>query len=490
MPVVTKKAIVIGAGIAGIATAIRLAAKGYLVEVFEAAPGPGGKLSEIKAGGFRFDAGPSLFTMPQYVDDLFRLSGKNPESYFSYKRLDTVCKYFFEDGTHINAYADRNRFASEIESKTTDKGTSVIEFFEKSETIYMITDPVFLQRSLHKWKNYFSKTTLSSLLRFPQIDPFRTMNATNSTRFKDSKTIRLFNRYATYNGSNPYEAPATLNVIPHFEQHFGAYFPSGGMYSIVTSLMDLAVDCGVKFHFNSYVNEISIHDEAVAGVVLGAEKYTADIVVSNMDIWYTYRKLLYGMPAPERILNQERSSSALIFYWGISRTFDELDLHNIFFTEDYEHEFQCIWQKKEIGADPTIYLNISSKMQPSDAPPEGENWFTMINVPSNSGQDWEELIQQARNNILSKLSRILKSDISRLIVTEQVLDPRKIDSQTFSYRGSLYGTSSNNQFSAFLRHANFSSRINGLYFVGGSVHPGGGIPLALLSAKIVDDLIG
>ncbi|MEJ7693078.1 1-hydroxycarotenoid 3,4-desaturase CrtD [Daejeonella sp.] len=484
-----KKAIVIGAGIAGIATAIRLAVKGYSVDVYEAGAEPGGKLSEIRSGDFRFDAGPSLFTMPQYVDELFRLAGKKPENHFKYIRLDTVCKYFFEDGTEIKAYADRNKFSEEIENKTADTARSVHDFLDKSEQIYNITDPVFLQRSLHKWRNYFNLTTLRSVLRFPRIDPFRTMNQANAAEFKDSKTVRLFNRYATYNGSDPYQAPATLNVIPHFEQHFGAYFPEGGMYSIVRSLADLAIACGLKFHFNTYVDEIELREGKAAGVRIGATSHLADVVVSNMDVWYTYRKLLKNIPAPEKILLQERSSSALIFYWGINKSFPELELHNIFFTEDYETEFRHIWQKKDVCADPTIYLNISSKIQTSDAPPGCENWFTMINVPSNSGQDWDALIAAARRNILSKLSRILKTDVASLIVSEQILDPRTIDSQTFSYQGSLYGSSSNDQFAAFLRHANFSSKIDGLFFAGGSVHPGGGIPLALLSAKIVDDLI-
>ncbi|MGB4400110.1 MAG: 1-hydroxycarotenoid 3,4-desaturase CrtD [Daejeonella sp.] len=484
-----KKVIVIGAGLAGIATSIRLAIKGYSVEVFETASSPGGKLSEIRSGEFRFDAGPSLFTMPQYVDELFTLAGKNPCDYFRYERLDTICKYFFEDGTRLNAYSDRERFASEVEDATSDSAESVIKFLDQSEKIYQITDPVFLQRSLHQWKKYFNWTTVKSLLQFSQIDAFRTMNDSNSARFKDSKTIRLFNRYATYNGSNPYQAPATLNVIPHFEQYFGAYFPEGGMYSIVKSLTNLAIDCGVKFHFNTYVDEIGLSSKKISGVKVGEVTHEADMVVSNMDIWYTYRKLLKDIKAPERILQQERSSSALIFYWGVNKTFEELDLHNIFFTEDYEKEFHHIWQDKNISNDPTIYLNISSKREENDAPAGCENWFTMINVPSNSGQDWDELIQAARSNILSKLSRILKTDIASLILSEQILDPRKIDSQSFSYQGSLYGSSSNNQFAAFLRHANFSSKIEGLYFAGGSVHPGGGIPLALLSAKIVDGLI-
>ena len=484
-----SKAVIIGAGIAGIATAIRLAIKGHQVEVFEASAQSGGKLSEISLGSFRFDAGPSLFTMPRYVDELFRLAGKNPPDYFQYDKLDTICNYFYEDGTRINAFADPLKFSEEIAEKTNDSAESVLDFLSKSRDIYEITNPVFLQRSLHKLRSYLNLGTLKSLLRFPQIDAFRSMNQANEARFKDSRTVRLFNRYATYNGSNPYQAPATLNIIPHFEQHFGAYFPHGGMYAIVSSLTKLAIDLGVKFHFNSYVEEIEIRNNKVTGISCAGQSHSADLIISNMDVWYTYTRLIKGIKLPERLQTQERSSSALIFYWGINASFPELSLHNIFFTEDYPEEFRKIWKDKNISSDPTVYVHISSKSNPQDAPVDAENWFTMINVPSDTGQDWDEMIGISRKNIIEKLSRNLGRDISKLISCESVLDPRGIDSKTFSYQGSLYGSSSNSQFSAFLRHANFSTGIKDLYFAGGSVHPGGGIPLALLSAKIVDELI-
>jgi phytoene dehydrogenase-like protein len=210
-----------------------------------------------------------------------------------------------------------------------------------------------------------------------------------------------------------------------------------------------------------------------------------------MDIYFTYTKLLKYRKNlyPKKILSQERSSSALIFYWGINKQFPQLDLHNIFFSADYKAEFDQIWLQKDIYSDPTVYLNISSKFKPDDATAGCENWFVMINVPSNTGQDWDKLIAETRANIITKLSTMLGEDVSKLIISESILDPRSIESRTSSYQGSIYGTSSNSQFAAFLRHANKSSKISNLYFCGGSVHPGGGIPLCLLSAKIVSDWI-
>ncbi|RYD69492.1 MAG: hypothetical protein EOP55_23880 [Sphingobacteriales bacterium] len=309
--------------------------------------------------------------------------------------------------------------------------------------------------------------------------------------FKDSRISQLFDRYATYNGSNPFQAPATLNVIPHFEYHFGAFLPKRGMYGIVISLVKLATDLGVKFHYNKPVEAIVSEQKKITGVKVNGKLVEASVVISNLDVWFTYKNLLKNFKAPKKLLNQERSSSALIFYWGMKNIYPELGLHNIFFAENYEAEFNAIWKEKSINDDPTIYINITSKHIANDAPGGNENWFVMINVPANNGQNWDELIDLARQNILKKLNRILKTDISANIACEQILDPRTIESRTGSYQGSLYGNSSNNQFAAFLRHSNFSPEIKNLYFCGGSVHPGGGIPLALLSAKIIDqDLIG
>jgi phytoene dehydrogenase-like protein len=198
---------------------------------------------------------------------------------------------------------------------------------------------------------------------------------------------------------------------------------------------------------------------------------------------------LFKHPAPEKILKQPRSSSALIFYWGIGSVFKELNMHNIFFSNDYQEEFRFIFEGNKISNDPTIYVNITSNIQKEDAPEGCQNWFVMINVPGNKGQDWDTLIAQARKDILQKLSFRLGQNIEALILNESILDPRSIESKTYSFQGSLYGSSSNNRYAAFLRHANFSSNITNLYFCGGSVHPGGGIPLCLQSARIVADLI-
>lgn len=484
-----KKAVVIGAGIGGLASAVRLAVKGYQVDVFEANDYPGGKLTEFKSNGFRFDAGPSLFTLPEMVDELFELAGENPRDHFNYRRLEDICAYFYEDGTRLIASADVSKFAWDAEQVLDVPADKILKHLRKSAYIYKTTAGLFLQQSLHRVKTYLSFNTLWSFLQIPLLNIFTTMNRANEKALKHPKLVQLFNRYATYNGSNPYQAPGILNIIPHLEFNKGAFFPLGGMHSITLSIKSLAERQGVRFHFSKKVEKIVVKQGKATGIEVHNDFHPADIVVCNMDVVPAYRNLMSDQKQPEKILQQERSSSALIFYWGIRQTFEALKVHNIFFSDDYREEFRHIFEKGEVLDDPTVYIHISSKAEPADAPDGAENWFVMINVPANTGQDWDTLIQQAKKNIIAKINRILGIDLESLIATEDLLDPRTIESRTQSYMGALYGTASNDRMAAFFRHPNFTRKIKSLYFCGGSVHPGGGIPLALSSAKIIDSLI-
>ncbi|GEO05994.1 phytoene desaturase [Adhaeribacter aerolatus] len=483
-----KKAAIIGAGIGGIATAIRLAVKGYAVTVFEASSTFGGKMKEFVQDDFRFDTGPSLFTMPHLVDELFTLAGRNPTDYFRYQRLDVITQYFFADGTRLTAYAQPAKFAAEVEEKLGVPAVQVKAYLEKSARTYEATAPTFLYKSLHKISTYLSPDVLKTLPALPALGLTTTMHAANAQAFPDNRLVQLLDRFATYNGSDPYQAPATLNLIPHLEHNLGAFYPEGGIYAIAQSLVRLAEELGVVFLYDQPVNEIITQDDNVTGIRTTAGALDFDVVVSNMDVVPTYRRLLPHLKAPEKTLQQPRSSSALIYYWGIRQTFPELHLHNIFFSQNYQQEFQHIFREKDISPDPTVYVNITSKYTPTDAPPGGENWFVMVNVPHNAGQDWNTLIRVTRETIIQKISSVLNIDLAGLIATERVWDPVGIEADTSSFAGALYGSSSNNRMAAFLRHPNFTSGVKGLYFCGGSVHPGGGIPLCLLSARIVSDL--
>ncbi len=485
----SQKALIIGSGIAGIASSIRLACKGFEVEVFEANTYPGGKLSQIEKGGYRFDAGPSLFTLPEQVEELFKLAGRKTEDHFEYLKLPVACHYFWEDGKSLKAYADIDKLAEEVEKELEEPAENVRESLENSRFIYEHLAPLFMHKSLHKLSTWTHPDAVKSYLKMGKLGIFQTMDEANKKQFTNPKLVQLFNRYATYNGSNPYETPATLNIIPHLEFNIGAYFPKKGMHDITLSLYQLAQELAVKFHFGQKVEEILVENKEAIGIQVNGEAIHGDLVVNNMDMVNAYKTILKKQKQPKKLLNQPKSSSALIFYWGIERVFPELDLHNIFFSDNYLEEFDHIFHKTEPYRDPTVYINITSTYKSDDAPKDCMNWFTMINVPNNQGQDWEKIINDARKNIIHKVNRILKTDIEPLIAVEEILDPRTIEIKTSSAQGALYGNSSNNKFSAFLRHANFSSDIKNLYFCGGSVHPGGGIPLCLLSAKIMTEMI-
>ncbi len=485
-----KKACIIGAGVAGIATAIRLAIAGFSVEVFEKNSYPGGKLSDFEKDGFHFDAGPSLFTQPRNIEELFTLAGENMADHFSYRPMDTACRYLYEDGTLLDAYTDMEKLTEELSSKTGESAGAIKSYLASSAHAYNNIANIFLNFSLHKRSTLRKAPVSKALSAVKRAYLFSTFNKYNSSSFTSPHIQQLFNRYATYNGSNPYRAPAMLSIIPHLELNDGTFYPAGGMISVTKTLYRLAVRKGVKFHFDAPVQRIIRAEQKVTGVVVNNKNIFADVVVSNMDVYFTYKHLLQDVDAAAKLLRRERSSSAIIFYWGINKEFPGLGLHNILFSNDYAAEFADIFRNRKISKDPTVYINITSKCEREvHAPPGQENWFVMINAPADSGQNWTDLIATCRSSVVKKINRMLKTDIEKHIVFEQAGSPVTIAEQTASYMGSLYGTSSNTKLSAFLRHPNFSRRIQNLYFVGGSVHPGGGIPLCLKSAKIATGII-
>lgn len=486
-----KQVIIIGAGIAGLATAVRLALQGWQVRVYEQNAYPGGKLSQLKLGAYTFDAGPSLFTLPNLVTDLLAMAGESVADVFPYEEVEEAFYYHFADGSSF--YTHKDRRCMEERLATLFKPSEVKAFFQhldRAKERYELTAPLFLEKSLHESATYFSKDVLRALGALPKLGLFAKMHEENAQRFSDERLRQYFDRFATYNGSNPYNAPALLNLIPHLEHGYGTFFPKKGMYQITETIYALAKKLGVTFHFNSDVKQIILEDSRAVGIALkNGEKQSADLIVCNADIRAAHKHLLPGVPAPKAFQRLESSSSAMIFYWGIQGTFPALRLHNLFFTKDYQEEFRAIFKEGGVSADPTIYLNISSKCAKDDAPSDGENWFVMVNVAADKGQNWDELRQKIRASILHKLSRILGCNLADYIVEEDYLDPPRIENRTASIGGGLYGHASNERMAAFWRQSNKSKQIDKLYFCGGSVHPGGGIPLCLNSAKITSELI-
>ena len=483
-----RKAIIIGSGIGGLSTAVRLRARGFDVDVFEKNSFPGGKLSNIDVGKYRFNTGPSLFTMPHFVDELYELFNENPRDHFNYIKKDIMCKYFWDNGKKFVGYYDINKLADECKLKFGIDRSIILKYLEKSKKKYDLVENIFIKNSLHKLKNLISIDTLKALVKINTFQLFKTLNKVNEEELKNKYLVQVFNRFATYNGSSPYKTPGMMSAIQNAEKHYGSFIPVKGMGDITKSLYKLAKRHGVKFYFNREVDKIIIKNKKACGVKINNKVLFSEIVVTNSDVYNTYRNLLKEK-RKIKALEQERSSSAFIFNWGVKKVFKELDLHNIFFSNNYKEEFDYIFNKKQLYSDPTVYINITCKDLPKDSPKGCENWYVMVNSPYDNNQNWEKIKYELKSSIVKKINKILSINIEEYIEEERIVTPQDIESSTNSYKGSLYGTSSNNIYSAFLRHPNFSPKITNLYFCGGSVHPGGGIPLCIMSGKIISEIV-
>ncbi|MFA7288581.1 MAG: 1-hydroxycarotenoid 3,4-desaturase CrtD [Melioribacteraceae bacterium] len=486
-----KKGAIIGSGLGGLSAAIRLANSGYQIDVYESNSSAGGKANQFVLDGFRFDLGPSLLTMPFVIQNLFDDVNEKLEDYIELQKLDIICKYYYSDGTIINVYPDGEKTAIEIAKKTYDSRMSVTNYLKYCEKIYDLTSELFLFKDFSDPRTFLNFKALKTLLQIHRIDAFRSMHQANSSYFHDPKTIQLFDRYATYNGSNPYKAPATLNIIQHVEIGLGGFIPEGGIYSISKALHNLAIKKGVNFHFNSKVEKIISEKNSVNGIRVNENDLEYDFVVSNADVNKTYKDLLENekLKSAVKYSKLTPSSSALVFYWGVKMDSSNLEIHNVLFAENYKKEFYQLFEEKRCPEDPTIYIYISSKYNKADAPDGYENWYVMINAPCIEGQNWDEEIEAAKINTLNKIKSILGIDLSNKIVTEKIVSPEEIEKLTGSEKGSLYGISSNSRNAAFSRQSNKSKELEHLYFCGGSAHPGGGIPLVILSGKIAAESI-
>lgn len=483
------KIAIIGAGIGGLAAAIRLRVQGHSVTVYEKNERPGGKIAETRIAGFRFDTGPSLFTLPELTEELFGLCGEQMKEHLPYFKLNTNCKYFYPDGCRFTFYQDKGKLGKELTEKHIKNPESIFKRLADSKEVYDLSAPVFLFSDFHKLANFNTPPYKKIATKLYKLDFLRTMHRANKRDFADGRLVKIFDRYATYNGSNPYRAPATLNMIAHLENNIGAFFPERGIYSIAEEVHKLALKQGVEFRFGEKVEKIIVRDRRASAIrtALGEQNY--ELIVSDVDVRYLAESLVANYPLRKRLRRAQPSSSSLIFYWAVEVESDKLELHNIIFSNDYKFEFDALFNRKTISDDPTVYIFVSSKVVREDAPVGCENWFVMVNAPADSGQDWERLIHDTRKNIIKKINSTLSVDITNHIRGERIVSPLTIQQQTMSAGGALYGASSNSMWSAFLRHPNHLSAIDNLYFVGGSVHPGGGIPLCLANAKIVCDQI-
>ncbi len=490
---------VIGAGMGGLAAAVRLAVRGVAVTVFEQGPRPGGKMNRWIQDGWTFDTGPSLLTMPWVLRDLFADAGCDLDDLLTLDPVDPVCRYTFADGSHLDVTTDCARMAASIEAISPHDVPAFFRFLAYAGDLYATAAEPFLR---HPMQAAIIARDRNNLFRFGfrprdlmKVASPRSVHGAVQRFFRDSRLQYVFDRYATYNGSSPYHAPAAFCLIPFAEFATGAWHPRGGMYRIAEELAALAERLGVKVHLDTPVTAITHHHGTVTGVRLGSgEKIAADAVIANVDVLTTYERLLdVDLPgvwtARAALRKREPSYSAFLLLLGTTRAFPALPHHSIFFSEDYRAEFADILDRRVPPSDPTIYLCRATATDPSVAPPGCDNLFVMVNVPYLDGRtDWRTFGPRYRDHILRTLRR-RGIDIAPSIAVEAMWTPETIARAYGAQRGAIYGFASNGRGAAFLRPPNQSPIMRGLFFAGGSTHPGGGVPLALLSGTIAADSV-
>ncbi len=481
---------IIGGGLSSLTAAVRLAGMGFQVKLYEKNSMLGGKMNQYTQDGFRFDTGPSLLTMPFIVEELFSFAGATRDQSPDLIPVAPICKYFFPDKSEFGAYSDGKRMNQEFNRLFPQEKKNYVDFLKYCERIFNASAELFLFTPLHELKKILTPKIIPALVKFYQIDPFRTVSQAVHSYFTDPRLIQLFCRYATYNGSNPFKAPATLNIISYVEYVLGGYYIRGGMYQLVEKLSKLATSLGVEIHTSSLVEKIKYQHQQVTGLVVNNEFIQTDYILCGTDVVEAFDRLIEGQSRTiTKLKALEPSLSGLVFLWGLRGKHPQLEHHNIFFSKNYEEEFQQIFRKLQTPDDPTIYIAISSKNDPDHAPADCENWFVLINVPYLNGRiDWGEQTNRMKQIILQKL-KIFGLDIGSHIIFEKTITPEDFLRIYRSNQGSIYGISSNSRMTAFKRHSNRSKQIKNLYFAGGSVHPGGGIPLVMLSGKMASELI-
>ena len=479
-----KKAIVIGAGIGGLSTACLLAREGYNVTLYEKNSTPGGKMQERFIDGYRFDTGPSLLTMPFLLKKLFEQCEKNISDYLELIEPEPLCRYFYPDGIIFDNFTELEKNKEQIRKFAPEDVSAYENFLRYSEKLYQRTANAFIFNPLYSF-NDLKNLNLFNLLR---INAFTTVSKKIDRSVSSSHLRKFFKRFTTYNGSSPFQAPATLNVIPHVELNMGGFYVKGGLYEIVRALHTLAEDLGVTFRFNETVTSIQTRNGRVTGLTCkNKEAENADIVVANSDATDTLLNLI-----PDDVLSSskkkrqkkiEPSGSGFVMLLGCRKKWQSLKHHNIFFSSDYKTEFQQIFIEKRLPEDPTIYIANTSFTDPGDAPSGSSNLFVLINAPHvNNNQNWSEIKEEYSQFLISDLEKRGLNGLENSLEFVETITPLDFLKKYRSNSGSIYGTSSNSKFSAFLRPRNKLRALENLYLVGGSTHPGGGIPLVVQSA--------
>jgi phytoene desaturase len=499
------KVVVVGAGMGGLAVAARLRAQRHEVTVLEQADTIGGKLGWFARDGFGFDTGPSLLTLPAVYRDLFLKTGEALERSIELVPVDPVFRYRFDDGTELDLpNASQGRLIAALDGALgPGSGAQWAELMERAGRIWDVTRGPFLESPLDG-----SRTLLRLSRRvgdLTTVAPWKTLRGLGRQYLSDPRLRVLLDRYATYAGSDPRRAPAALVTIPYVEQSFGAWYVRGGLRRLGEALHQRVLDVGVTLRTGTRVEQVLVEGGRVGGVELaGGHRLAADVVVSDVDAAQLYGRLVAGPLADQahrRLARATPSLSGFVVLLALRGRTPGLRHHTVLFGSDYDAEFDAVFGTgRRAGrpcpvADPTIYVSAPDDpaLRPDD---DHESWFVLVNAPRHAvddaatGIDWEApgLASGYADRLLDLMAE-RGLDVRDRVMWRELRTPADLERATGSVGGSIYGSSSNGTRAAFLRPAN-RSPVDGLFLVGGSAHPGGGLPLVGLSAAIVAEQVG
>lgn len=487
--------IVVGAGVGGLATAARLAVKGHNVTVLEQADRVGGKLATYRRDGFAFDTGPSLFTLPAVYRDLFLKTGKPLEDVLDLQPVEPAFGYHFADASFasipgVDPARCANAMGDAFGGRAADDWRALMD---RAARMWQLTRRPFLQSPLDGWRTLLP---LAKPADVRTIAPWSSLRSIGKSTLSDSRARTILDRYATYSGSDPRKAPAVLATIPYMEQEFGAWHLGGGLGTLGDALHQRCLDRGVDIQTGVDVQSITSSETGVTGVVVGDDHLPADIVVANADAGTVYSRLLDDPRAKKLASDITRSDASLagfVVLLALRGRTPNLHHHNVWFPQDYDAEFDAIFGRDPQPVDdPAIY--VCAPDDPQMRPDENhEAWFVLVNAPRHDparSVDWNTpgLADDYADHIVNLLAA-RGTDIRERILWREVRTPADLERDVRAPGGSIYGTSSNGARAAFSRPAN-TSPIPGLFLVGGSSHPGGGLPLVGMGAEITADAVG
>lgn len=472
------KVAVIGAGLGGLSAAALLARSGLRVTVFEKGCRAGGKMNVFSANGFTWDTGPSLVTMPHVLRGLWRKLGRDLDRDLQLVRLEPSCRYF---------WPGRHRMD---EDEAFWHRPDLARLLGHAAGIYDLSAEAFLEHRLEDWWKQLHWKNLPKLRHLPKVADRRTLAQLAAACFADKRLRQYLGRFATYNGSSPYRAPAAFVIIPYVQRQFGSWYVKGGLYRIAETLSRICREEGARFEFGTEISRVQPDGRGFTLATAGGTAFCCDLVICNQDVLSADAQLF---PPPFRTgyggERRDLAVSGFAMLLGIRGHHPGLLHHNVFFSDDYEAEFRQIFDQRTPPSPPTIYVAIDSKTEPERAPAGHENWFVLVNVPAfrepGEGNRWERVSENYGKLILRRLSAFGVDGLEKKVVECHYLSPLDFARRFNAFGGSLYGFASHGLLSAFRRPPLQSRRLPNLWFVGGSTHPGGGIPLTLLSGQIV-----